>query len=106
MSKKKAMGRIGDDNSISLKLALNCSIGGGQLEKFNEKGLTGTRSAFLRLNKSLHICIKIPIQRFLISGRGFLLNKPTMGHIETQKRYHLKEVNLFCILVYDFLFFH
>ena len=35
----------------------------------------------------------------------FPLTTPTMEHIEMQTRYHLIEVNLFYILVYDFLFF-
>ena len=36
--------------------------------------------------------------------RGFPSNMPAMEHIETQTKYHLIEVNLFDILVYDFLF--
>ena len=38
--------------------------------------------------------------------RGFPLNTPTIEHIETQTRYYLIEVDLYYILVYDFLFFH
>ena len=37
--------------------------------------------------------------------RGFPLNTPAMEHIKMQTRYHLMEVNLFDIMVYDFLFF-